>query len=147
MNGYNPNAYSAGYPYQQYPNYPSYMAQNPQIQQPQQMPYATGLNGKIVDSEDMVRATEVPIGGYGIFPKADLSEIYIKTWNSNGTTQIVTFKPFLQIEDKTQKTDFSETLMNRIDSLENKIDEYFKGVRNTPIKQTMNKEDKKVNEY
>lgn len=45
MNGYNPNAYSAGYPYQQYPNCPSYMAQNPQIQQPQQMPYATGLNG------------------------------------------------------------------------------------------------------
>jgi len=42
---------------------------------------ANGLNGKLVDSEDMARVTEVPIGGYGIFPKADLSEVYIKSWN------------------------------------------------------------------
>jgi hypothetical protein len=52
-----------------------------------------GINGKIVDSEDIVKATEVPIGGYGVFPKADLSEIYIKTWNNNGTTSILTYKP------------------------------------------------------
>jgi hypothetical protein len=44
-------------------------------------PSASGLNGKLVDSEDMARVTEVPIGGYGIFPKADLSEVYIKSWN------------------------------------------------------------------
>jgi hypothetical protein len=52
-----------------------------------------GINGKIVDSEDIVKATEVPIGGYGVFPKADLSEIYIKTWNNNGTTSILIYKP------------------------------------------------------
>lgn len=34
----------------------------------------------MVDSLDVAKATEVPIGGYGIFPKADLSEIYIKSW-------------------------------------------------------------------
>lgn len=151
MNGYNPNAYSAmSYPYQQYQqytNYPNYMG-NPQIQQTQQMPYTSGLNGKIVDSEDVVKATEVPIGGYGIFPKADLSEIYIKTWNNNGTTQIVTFKPLLQIENKTKESNFSETLMNRINSLEQKIDGYFGKQNNINfIKQKNDKEDKIANEY
>jgi hypothetical protein len=51
------------------------------------------LNGKLVDGEEMVKATEVPIGSYGIFPKADFSEIYIKSWNNNGTTSIVKFAP------------------------------------------------------
>jgi hypothetical protein len=46
-----------------------------------------------VDSEEMVKATEVPIGSYGVFPKADLSEIYLKTWNNNGTTSIIKFTP------------------------------------------------------
>ena len=77
MNNYNqpiPNQYIDRS--KQYPTYTQY--QQPQMQQPmtsQQFP----VLGKIVDSLDVVKATEVPIGGYGIFPKADLSEIYVKT--------------------------------------------------------------------
>jgi hypothetical protein len=57
--------------YQGYP-YPAYQ-QNP-------IPTAApSLQGKVVDSEEMVKASEVTFGGYGIFPKADLSAIYIKT--------------------------------------------------------------------
>ena len=37
------------------------------------------LSGKVVDGGEVVKATEVPFGGYGIFPKADLTEIYIKS--------------------------------------------------------------------
>ena len=62
---------------------------------------ANGLQGKVVDSEDVVRATEVPFGGYGVFPKADLSEIFIKNWNSNGTTQIISYRPVVRQEEKT----------------------------------------------
>ena len=79
----NPSNYYLNYPYgNQYPS----TGGMPQYQQPppqtQPISLQTNLNGKIVDSEDVVRATEVPIGGYGIFPKADLSEIYIKSWNN-----------------------------------------------------------------
>lgn len=86
---YYPNNYYLNYPYgNQYQQQVSYQPQ-PQAVQIQ----TQGLNGKIVDSEEVVRATEVPIGGYGIFPKADLSEIYIKSWNNNGTTSVITYKP------------------------------------------------------
>lgn len=77
---YNPNYYNPSY---------SYNIPYNQNVQPQQAQTQT-LNGKIVDSKDIVKVTDVPIGSYGIFPKADLSEIYIKSWNNNGTTNIIT---------------------------------------------------------
>ena len=81
------------------------------------------LNGKVVDSEDVVRATEVPIGGYGIFPKADLSEIYVKSWNNNGTTSVFTFKPSIPPEpvEETSNKDI-QSLIEKISNLETKID-------------------------
>lgn len=87
-------------------------------------PSANGLNGKLVDSEDMARVTEVPIGGYGIFPKADFSEVYIKSWNQNGTTNITTFKPCFaqqQKEENSLNTDMN-TIIEKINLLENKLD-------------------------
>ena len=130
MNYYNPNYYTS-YPYSY--NYNNYTGQNTmppvstsipmnQNSMPQQAS-VIGLNGKIVDGEDVVKATEVPIGGYGIFPKADLSAIYLKSWNNNGTTSIITFKP---PEDKpaeilTQSTTTLDDVIKKIDALENKI--------------------------
>lgn len=58
--------------------------------------YAPVLNGRIVDSVEVAKTMEVPIGGYGIFPKADLSEVYIKSWNPNGTTSVTTFRPIVE---------------------------------------------------
>ena len=58
MNYYNPNFYQ---------NYP-YMQNN--------------INSRIVDSIEMVKAADVPIGGYGIFQKADLSENVTSSPNS-----------------------------------------------------------------
>jgi hypothetical protein len=84
---YYPNNYCLNYPYGN-----QYQQQIP-YQAPTQIPQPQGLNGKIVDSQEVVKATEVPIGGYGIFPKADLSEIYIKSWNNNGTTSVIVYRP------------------------------------------------------
>lgn len=130
MNYYNPNCYM-NYPYNN--QYPVTVQQQPQQMYATNSNFATlpqsvpqGLNGKIVDSEDIVRATEVPIGGYGIFPKADLSEIYIKTWNNNGTTSIITFKPSVPevpvTQGPPQENKEIEKILQRIDALDVKLD-------------------------
>ena len=104
---YYPNNYYLNYPYgNQYTQQP--MMQQPQVQVQQ------GLNGKIVDSADVVRATEVPIGGYGIFPKADLSEVYVKSWNNNGTTSIITYKPELGAAAQENPIDELKEQMNML---------------------------------
>lgn len=125
---YYPNYNSSNY----YPNYISPYSMPNNISYGQNMqPQSTlsTLNGKIVDSEDVVKATEVPIGSYGIFPKADLSEIYIKSWNNNGTTNIVTFKPdasqnanILANNIKSAETESLDIIIEKITQLENKID-------------------------
>lgn len=61
------------------------------------------INGKVVDSVDVAKAMEVPLGGYGVFPKADLSEVYIKTWNNNGTTSVIVFRP--TVEEKKESVE------------------------------------------
>ena len=130
MSYYNPNLYQ-NYMQQYSGNYMMpqppmpIMSQNNMPSQ-QGQPQASTLNGKLVDSLDVAKATEVPIGGYGIFPKADLSEIYIKSWNRNGTTSIITFKPIAPKENPTsamqQENSVSNVLIQKITELENKID-------------------------
>lgn len=141
MSYYNPSYYNTNnYPYGMQYSFPIQQQQQmnmmPQNQpQPQSAMLNTmqnqnlnsGLNGKIVDSEDVVKATEVPIGGYGIFPKADLSEIYIKSWNNNGTTSVITFHPIAPEEKQAQEiqnadSEFSKIILQKIELLENKID-------------------------
>lgn len=122
MNYYNPNFYQ-GYNYGNNQYIPQYQQQPQQIQQ---VAATSVLSGKVVDSEDMVKATEVPIGGYSIFPKADLSEIYIKSWNQNGTTSIITFKPYEPpIPTQTESGNGAETaaILEKISALEGKLDE------------------------
>ena len=114
MNYYNPNYYNM---YNNPISPPMGMNQNNLSQQNQIM----GQNGKVVDGEDVVRATEVPIGGYGIFPKADLSEIYLKTWNNNGTTSIVTYKAEKNAGMPPQNAITLDVIAQKIDALENKI--------------------------
>ena len=125
------------------PNY------NPQMQyssapnnMPQQMNFTqqmqpSQLNGKIVDSEEMVRATEVPMGSYGIFPKADMSEVFIKTWNPNGTTSITHYKPAAAADSTDVRNyqqplleDNSDKIIDRIEQMEMKIEELFEKEKN-----------------
>jgi hypothetical protein len=121
---YYPNYYSG------YPQYGTqFVPQNNNLQNAgvqmqgvqQQVP---PLNGKMVDSIDIVKATEVPIGSYGIFPKADLNEIYIKTWNNNGTTNIITFRP-VPIENNQIKEEeiFNNKILEKINTIESKLDD------------------------
>ena len=128
MNCYNPNYYNP-YPFNngnvQYA--PSYTMPQPQLQNNMQNNIPLPLNGKIVDSEDIVKVTEVPIGGYGIFPKADFSEIYVKSWMPNGTTTTLTFKPVAPVENSVNVQEQPnnadiEAILNKIAEIEQKID-------------------------
>jgi len=124
--------------------YPYNYVQTPQPQQFISQPMAPQgqlpqLNGKIVDSVDMVKVAEVPAScGYGVFPKADLSEIFIKSWNGNGTTSITTFKP---TEPSPQETTEISQLIERFNILETKIDNLL----TAPT--AIHKKEAKANEY
>ena len=96
----------------------------PAMPQPVPQP-APVINGKIVDSEEMVRATEVPMGGYGVFPKADLPEIYLKIWYSNGTTGVVKYKPEENkaiLEQQQPTANDLNQILDKINALDEKID-------------------------
>lgn len=149
---YNPSSYyTANYPYTMSNNLPYTQNMQSQITSPQ----TSLLNGKIVDSEDIVKVTDVPIGSYGIFPKADLSEIYIKSWNNNGTTNIITFKPdatqdvSLMPETNNINNDSIGLILERITQLEDKIDNVIKipvhKQETAPIEQ--HKKEVKANAY
>lgn len=129
------------YPNNFYQNYPY----NNNIYQPQNQQNSLGtLQGKVVDSIDMVKVNEVPFGGFGIFPKGDLSEIYVKSWNNNGTTQINTYKAVPKEEIKEEPSS-NETLLEKINMLNEKIDLLM---NSTTVQQTKPIEKEvKVNAY
>lgn len=118
------------YEYQRYNQY-SY----PQYQQPQQiqqqfpqqiMPQQAGLCGRMVNSVEEVTANDVPMNApFAIFPKADGSEIYIKSWGANGLIQTVTYKPHLDGKQNELPKEDTATLfapiMERLDQIEAKI--------------------------
>ena len=134
-----------------YPNnfYQNYSYGN--MYQPQQaQPAVAALQGKVVDSVDMVRVNEVPFGGFGVFPKGDLSEIYVKSWNNNGTTQINTYKPIPVEETKEAKEISSrDELLEKINALNEKLDALMNNTAkqaSTPAASATAK-DVKVNAY
>ena len=134
MNYYPTPNYNPQMPYTSVPNN---MPQQMGYTQPMMPPSSMQLNGKIVDSEEMVRATEVPMGSYGIFPKADMSEVFIKTWNPNGTTSIMNYKPAAAADSMDARNyqqplleDNSDKIIDRIEQMEMKIEELFEKEKN-----------------
>lgn len=100
----NPNYFNQQ-PYQ--PSYqpytPSYqpMQSNIQSNTPNTLSNALNTLGKVVDSIDVVRATEIPMdGSIYYFPKADGSIVYSKQWLPNGTTKIGSFLPQNDVLDQ-----------------------------------------------
>ena len=104
---------------------------------PTQMPGANQMSalGKMVDSIDVVKATDIPMDGNTYyFPKADGTEVYCKQWLQNGTTRILTFKPVFEDDTNNLSSDteklkivlsdeVTEVFMKRFDELEKRIDD------------------------
>lgn len=103
--------------------------QQPQI--PQSQPQ--GLIGKVVNDFAEITANDVPMNGVSaVFPKADLSEVQLRTWTANGTIQAITYKPILE-QNPQESTNilqndftalneginaFREEILSRLDSIE-----------------------------
>ena len=121
-----------------------YMERMAQLQQYQQSLQPTQMSGtsqpmnvigKIVDSIDVVKATDIPMDGNAYYcPKADGTEVYCKQWLQNGTTRILTFKPVFEdnpnnLSSDTEKLkiglsdEVTEVFMKRFDELEKRIDD------------------------
>lgn len=138
------SAYSPqGFYPQQYGNYAPYQQIQQRFQPQEQYPaiqnqQAIGLNGRIVQVVENINANEVPMdGSMAFFPKQDLSEIYVKGWNADGTIKTIVYKP--QIDNKSVqavnasldteklKIDLSEQvtagIMQRFDDLSAKIEQ------------------------
>ena len=90
MNRYQPMEY------QQYqPSYP---------QNPQTYPQASlGLQGKLVDSIEVVKAIDIPLdGSTSYFALADGSAIVTKQLQKDGTSKTIIYKPSITSEDALQ---------------------------------------------
>lgn len=143
---------------------PNYFAQYPQYQQMMQNPYLQRMEnlqqfqqainpvpqtapiiqplGKIVENEEVVKSTEIPMdGNMYYFPTADGSAVYGKRWTQNGTTQILAFKPVLDADpikvssdsEKIEISAFSEVLdgiQSELKSLSEKVDRLNKAKPN-----------------
>ena len=135
----NPNYYAWSQQY--FPQQNPYMQRMENLQQfqqtinpiPQTSPAFQPL-GKIVESEEVVRSTEIPMdGNMYYFPTADGSAVYGKRWLSNGQTQILAFKPIsepnpINVPSDSAKVEISafgdvlDGIQSEIKSLSDKID-------------------------
>ena len=120
--------YENPYGYQNYAN--PYFRQQQSV-----LPVATNtpVMIKSVDNVNEIQVNDVPMNyPYAVFPKRDLSEIYIKSWNANGTIQTLVYVPKVEKSkndalDMTEgkigaNTDVTEGILDRFDELSEKLD-------------------------
>lgn len=136
----------------QQPLVPTSMSGANQQAMPQQI---VGINGRIVQAVENINANEVPMdGSVAFFPKQDLTEIYAKSWNADGTIRTLTFKPVLNdktdiLSGDTEKLEFdlsekaTEGIMAKLNELSEKIEQLSLGTQRK-ISRTQNKESEKA---
>lgn len=129
-----------------YPNYNPYFGQQiPQqpiqrIQQPITQPMQSmGLQGKSVDSIEVVKAMDIPLdGSISYFPLTNGTAIVTKQLQMDGTSRTVIYEP-IKTEDQNTKqitidelTDLKENVNNiklGLESLSNDLKQYLKEVK------------------
>lgn len=157
----NMDVYGANNGFQQSPYYvpryaypqPQYQVQQtyPQVpqnypQQPQsapQIPVNTNtLNGKMVDSIDVVRATDIPMDGNTYyFPKADHTEVYSKRWLANGTTETLVYR--LYVEQPKPEPVPVEEWIGKFETMEERLNKLEKAMNNKTTKPATKQEETK----
>lgn len=97
----------------------AFTPQTPQInerifqQQPQTPPpRPTYLPGRVVNSPDDIRASEIPMDGtVAVFPASDYSYVVLKAWNSNGSIQTEIYQHVNPNAEKQEDPKFEEFKM------------------------------------
>lgn len=96
-----------------------------------------GLQGKQVDSVDVVKATDVPFdGSVSYFPLTDGSAIVTKQLQMDGTSKIVVFKPFNEQKSEVKyltSEDLEKAInglnLEEIDNIKDEIKEIKKQIK------------------
>lgn len=95
---------------------------------PQQQVRPSYIPGKMVNNLQDITPQEVPMdGSAAIFPVNDLSCIYLKAWGSDGL--IKTFKFVPEPTNDSQKSpegNFQETILDRLDSIEELVKKSYR---------------------
>ena len=137
----------------QQPLVPTSMSGANQQAMPQQI---VGINGRIVQAVENINANEVPMdGSMAFFPKQDMSEIYVKGWNADGTIRTLTFKPVLNdktdiLSGDTEKLEFdlsekaTEGIMAKLNELSEKIEQLSLGTQRKTSRTQSSKESEKA---
>lgn len=101
-NPYQQQAYNPMAPYQdRLAQLQAQYNQQPPYNQMAQQAQPVGLNGEVVDGIDVVKAKNVDMSGNVTFyPKSDMTEIYTKQLQADGTSRIVTYKAVQPEEQK-----------------------------------------------
>lgn len=142
-------------PYNPYVNQPRIdanqnYAQALQQVQPQIPVQNLGINGKVVPAVENITANDVPMdGSVAFFPKQDMTEIYAKSWNADGTIRTIVFKPVSHdtvsnLSHDTEKLKFDlsdectgafmqkfDELFGKIKQIENRLDKIPSSQRKT----------------
>lgn len=128
QNGYSPMLSPQQRLMQMEQQYPQYSQQNQFAQQPaQQQPQ--GIVGKIVNDFSELTANDVPMNGSAaFFPKADGSELQVRSWTANGTIQTIVYKP-VQPERTAEDTNIPQMDFNALNEDVRALREDIKGVR------------------
>ena len=71
-------------------------------------------------------------GAMSVFPKADGSSIFVKTWEPNGTIKTVEYMPVLDVNQSLESDKNSyEEIISRLDRIETKINSRKNTSRNS----------------
>lgn len=136
QNGYNPMLSPQQRLMQMEQQYPQFSQQNQYMQQPvQQQPQ--GIVGKIVNDFSELTANDVPMNGSAaFFPKADGSELQVRSWTANGTIQTIVYRP-VQPENQSEGANIPQMDFNALNEDVRALREDIKGVREM-IEKSMN---------
>ena len=110
--------------------------QQAQVPGANQQAQTQGIIGRVVNDFAEITANDVPMNGSAaFFPKADGSELQVRSWASNGTIQTIVYRP-IQLESAEQGTNipqndftalndgikaFREEILTRLDSIEKSV--------------------------
>ena len=112
-NIYNPY----GNPYLNYNQQPQ--LQTSMLRQNQYRPQ-NSLQGKVVDSLDVVKATDIPYdGSVSYFPLTDGTAIITKQLQQDGTSKVVIYKPMIENEENKYITETD--LEKQLKDMDNKF--------------------------
>lgn len=133
--GFTPYQSPIALPYTGYPSYPI-----PQVQQPNAspVPYSpvTGnpgqIRGRVVQGDSEITPNDVPMDGSpSVFPTNDLSCIFVKQWNKDGTISTVRYVPETTSTATPETSDFETKVLSEIAEMKrmiaNKNQHYRKG--------------------